>query len=592
MKKLPFALEDDPVTASEGARHMPGLTSTEQDPLEAAYRRPSACGPVDAGRMPTRDCGESGFDALAEKIGTGLLRAPVDSLDAACSEALSRLVEYLDIERAFIALCDRAADTPRVTHTVTAGGVPGVAARPCSSELPWFAKHFRTCHEPIVFTTESRLPSEAFGDLATVRTHGMRCFVLAPITAGGQLLGLLSFGTGGSEHCWPATFVDRVCLVARIFAGALLRRDYERRLSVSLAEIETLRARLRAENEYLRDRALVVEGFDHIVGESAALRSMLFMAEQVAPTDAAVLLQGETGTGKELVARAIHAKSQRRGGALVTVNCAALPPTLIESELFGHEKGAFTGAVARRIGRFELADRGTLFLDEVGELRPALQAKLLRVLQEGEFERLGSTVTRKVDVRVIAATNRDLSAAARAGTFRADLYYRLAVFPIRVPPLRERTEDIPLLTWHFIGQFRTVNRQEITRIPAATMERLVRYAWPGNVRELRNVLERAVILSPGSTLMLDDLTKECETPELAAAEPGSVPTLEEVDRAHILRVLEICAWRVRGRHNAADRLGLKASTLYSRMKKLGIRLHSTPDARGSAGPSREPGTGL
>ncbi len=226
------------------------------------------------------------------------------------------------------------------------------------------------------------------------------------------------------------------------------------------------------------------QGFDDIIGESPALRGVLFQAEHVAATDASVLLLGETGTGKELIAKAIHAKSHRRRRALVKVNCAALPPTLIESELFGHEKGAFTGAGARKIGRFELADQGTLFLDEVGELPLSLQAKLLRVLQEGEFERLGSSVTHKVDVRIIAASNRDLAAAAREGAFRVDLYYRLGVFPIQVPPLRARKEDIPLLVWHMLGQLAITLGKKIERIPAPTMEGLIRYEWPGNIREL------------------------------------------------------------------------------------------------------------
>src|SRR5262245_33653147 len=312
-------------------------------------------------------------------------------------------------------------------------------------------------------------------------------------------------------------------------------------------------------------------GLDDIVGDSPALRGVLFMVDQVAPTDTAVLLQGETGTGKELLARAIHGKSQRRDRPMVKVNCAALPPTLIESELFGHERGAFTGADARKIGRFELADQGTLFLDEVGDLPLSLQAKLLRVLQEGEFERLGSTVTRKVDVRIIAACNRDLAAASREGTFRADLYYRLAVFPIQVPPLRARADDIPLLVLHFLSQLGAALGRKIERVLPSTMERLVDYAWPGNIRELRNVLERAVILSPGTTLVVNGLADDRPLPDAAVGDTFQVRPLVDVERDHILRVLDLCSWRIRGPANAAQQLGLNASTLYSRMKKLGIR---------------------
>ena len=311
--------------------------------------------------------------------------------------------------------------------------------------------------------------------------------------------------------------------------------------------------------------------FDEIIGESPALRSVLFQAEQVAPTDAAVLLLGETGTGKELVAKAIHARSHRRHRPLVKVNCAALPSTLIESELFGHEKGAFTGAISRKLGRFELADQGTLFLDEVGELPLALQAKLLRVLQEGEFERLGSSATHKVDVRVIAASNRDLARAAREASFRPDLYYRLGVFPIQMPPLRARKTDIPLLVWHILGHLCASLGKKIEDVPPLTMKRLVSYDWPGNVRELRNVLERAVILSPGATLLLEEVTDTRSALVPAVAATSGPWTLADVEREHILRVLETCGWRVRGAGNAAQQLALNASTLYSRMKKLGIQ---------------------
>jgi transcriptional regulator with GAF, ATPase, and Fis domain len=292
------------------------------------------------------------------------------------------------------------------------------------------------------------------------------------------------------------------------------------------------------------------------------------LVDQVAPTNATVLLLGETGTGKELIARAIHDSSPRREHPLIKVNCAALPDTLIESELFGHEKGAFTGAAGRRKGRFELADEGTIFLDEIGDLPPELQAKLLRVLQSGEFERLGSEKTLTANVRVIAATNRNLEAAAADGSFRADLYYRLKVFPIEVPPLRDRRKDIPLLVWHFITMRQATLGRRIETVPQRTMERLVAYDWPGNVRELEHVIERALILSPGSTLMVEDLVSV-----LGAAAPlhaGGSQQMADAERAHILRVLRDCGWKVKGSGNAAERLGLNPSTLRSRMKKLGI----------------------
>jgi DNA-binding NtrC family response regulator len=308
--------------------------------------------------------------------------------------------------------------------------------------------------------------------------------------------------------------------------------------------------------------------FPEIIGTSAALRRVLEQVELVASTDATVLLYGETGTGKELLARAIHTLSTRRAQAFVTLNCAAIPTGLLESELFGHEKGAFTGALAQRLGRFELAQRGTLFLDEVGELPLEVQPKLLRVLQEGEFERLGSTRTRRTEARLIAATNRNLAALVEAQEFRADLFYRLHVFPVSVPPLRERREDIPLLVRHFVAQYARRMQRTIDTIPSATMDALCRYPWPGNIRELQNCIERAVILSPGPVLQvpLDDLRSGA----LPSPEPGQRQTLEESDRALILATLKETQWVLAGPKGAAVRLGLNRSTLAFRMKKLGI----------------------
>jgi len=308
--------------------------------------------------------------------------------------------------------------------------------------------------------------------------------------------------------------------------------------------------------------------FSEIIGTSAALRRVLQEVETVAPTDATVLLLGETGTGKEVLARAIHRLSRRSAQAFVTLNCAAIPTGLLESELFGHEKGAFTGAIAQRIGRFELAQRGTLFLDEVGEMPLEVQPKLLRVLQEREFERLGSTRTLRTEARLIAATNRNLSALVEAQAFRADLFYRLNVFPVQVPPLRERPEDIPLLVRHFVAQYARRMQRTIDTIPSATLDALCRYPWPGNIRELQNCLERAVILSPGPVLQvpLDDLRSGA----LPSPEPGQRQTLEESDRALILATLQKTQWVLAGPKGAAVRLGLNRSTLAFRMKKLGI----------------------
>jgi PAS domain S-box-containing protein len=332
-----------------------------------------------------------------------------------------------------------------------------------------------------------------------------------------------------------------------------------------LAEAE--RARLQQQNLYLQDEIKAAHNFEELVGQSPALRAVLDNVRSVAPTDATVLITGETGTGKELIARAIHSAGKRRDRPLIKVNCAAFPAGLVESELFGHEKGAFTGAIARRNGRFELADGGTVFLDEVGELPPETQVKLLRVLQEREFERVGGGTPIKVDIRVLAATNRDLLQAVREKTFREDLYYRLNVFPISLPPLRERTEDIPLLVHFLVHKFAARVGKRIDGATEQTMRRLIAYPWPGNVRELENVLERAVILTTGATLgFVPDLLP----PSDAAPAARQQPTLDAVERDYIAAVLQQTGGVVEGPRGAARVLGLHPNTLRNRMKKLGI----------------------
>jgi len=337
--------------------------------------------------------------------------------------------------------------------------------------------------------------------------------------------------------------------------------------ALAYGEVHRLKDKLAEERVYLRDEVRTERNFEEIVGTSAVLRRALRDAETVAPTDATVLICGETGTGKELIARAIHNLSPRRSKAFVKLNCAAIPTGLLESELFGHEKGAFTGAIAQRIGRFELANGGTVFLDEVSEIPLELQTKLLRVLQEREFERLGSGHTLRTDARLIAATNRDLSALVSEHKFRADLFYRLNVFPIQLPSLRERSEDIPLLVRHFVQHYARRMKRSIETIPSATMEALTRYRWPGNIRELQNLIERGVILSPGPVLRVpvDELDMGASGPP-----PGKAQTLAEAERSHIVATLTDTKWVVAGVRGAAARLGMNRSTLQFRMKKLGI----------------------
>jgi len=344
------------------------------------------------------------------------------------------------------------------------------------------------------------------------------------------------------------------------------RKEAEQALKAALAEVEHLKEKLEEENAYLQKEIKRSHNFEEIISKSKKFRQVLTQVEQVAPTDASVLINGESGTGKELIARAIHNHSKRKNKALVKVNCAALPANLIESELFGHERGAFTGALTKKIGRFELADGGAIFLDEIGEFPMDLQPKLLRVLQEGEFERLGSTQTQKVDVRVISATNRNLPQCIEAGTFRLDLYYRLNVFPIEVLPLRERKEDIPLLAQHFLRKFAFKFGRQTSVISQKVMNSLVNYHWPGNIRELENIIERGVIISPGEKLVLGDaLLSSPGSPEEKA-----MTTLAEHERLYILKALERTRWRVSGEKGAAKLLGLKRTTLEARMAKHGI----------------------
>jgi formate hydrogenlyase transcriptional activator len=367
---------------------------------------------------------------------------------------------------------------------------------------------------------------------------------------------------------------DDLCYLSQVATQIALAAEN----ALAYGELSKLKERLARENVYLESEIRSELHFDEIVGTSPALKRVLREVETVAPTDSTVLIYGETGTGKELIARAVHNLSARKTHAFVKLNCAAIPTGLLESELFGNEKGAFTGAISQRIGRFELADRGTIFLDEIGEIALELQPKLLRVLQEREFERLGSSKTMRTDARLIAATNRDLKAMVDEQKFRSDLYYRLNVFPIRVPALRERSEDIPLLVRHFVQEFSRRNNRAIDTIPSTAMEALVRYPWPGNIRELQNILERAVIVTRGPVLAVPIAALKAEAKSQAAPRPAAAQqetlkdALNETERRRILSALEESNWIVAGPNGAAARLGVKRSTLQLRMQKLGIRI--------------------
>ena len=388
---------------------------------------------------------------------------------------------------------------------------------------------------------------------------GVRSFVVVPLIAAGRSIGTLNLNsaTPGQYSQSDADFLQEVANQVALAVDNM--KSYE--------EIEALKARFQAEAVYLQEEIKTEHNFEEIIGQSLPVQQLLSQVEQVAPTEATVLIRGETGTGKELLARAIHDLSRRKARALVKVNCGSIPSGLVESELFGHEKGAFTGATQRRTGRFELADGGSIFLDEVTELLIDTQVKLLRVLQEGEFERVGSSQTIKVDVRVIAATNRDLKEAVRNGTLRSDLFYRLNVFPLEVPPLRERKGDIPLLVNFFLSKFSKKLGKEIRGVSQRGMESLTRYSWPGNIRELQNVVERAAIIANGPVLQIDQSMLRSD----AAAPDSTVDTLENVERNHILRALGDTNWVIHGKKGAAEILGINPSTLRSRMEKLGIK---------------------
>jgi formate hydrogenlyase transcriptional activator len=423
------------------------------------------------------------------------------------------------------------------------------------------AGHVFTTGKPRVFSISEL---EAFAESAFIRSRGIRSVCVVPLATAHGIIGTLNLGAF-SEDAFSS---DQFPLLTRVAGqiGIALRNAF------SYERIEELNAQLAREKLYLEDEIRSDYQFEEIIGRSKALSRVLREIQTVAPTDSTVLISGETGSGKELVARAIHQLSTRINHAFVKLNCAAIPTGLLESELFGHEKGAFTGAINQRIGRFELANRGTVFLDEVGEIPLELQPKLLRVLQEREFERLGSTRTLRTDARLIAATNRDLAALAEEQKFRQDLFYRLNVFPITVPPLRDRREDIPMLVRHFAQQFARRMKKNIETIPSETMEALTRYEWPGNIRELQNLIERAVILSAGPTLdvPVDALDPRRSTPGAGAKGERGAETLQDADRRHIIAALERTNWVLAGPNGAAAQLGVKRSTLQFRMRKLGI----------------------
>jgi formate hydrogenlyase transcriptional activator len=480
--------------------------------------------------------------------------------DAVIHEAQRCIVEALDLDGS--TLFERSDDGDLLgTHGWWRPEFQAPPARVSAREsFPWMLTKL-LAGELVCLSSPDELPDGI--DRATLRRFDLKSTVVVPVSLAQRIVGVVSFGVMRSERQWPPETLERLRLAASVFASVLDRRHTNDALRHALADVERLSDRLRVDEVCLRreaESALDTPG----IGRSAAIRCVQEQVRQVAETDATVLLLGETGSGKEVFASKIHELSRRRGQAMVRVNCAAIPATLIESELFGREKGAYTGALSRQIGRFELANGSTIFLDEIGDLPTDVQVKLLRVLEDKQFERLGSSKATRVDTRIIAATHRDLEKRIETDMFREDLYYRLNVFPIRVPPLRERTEDIPMLVWRFVEEFSTAFGKRVESIPKDNIEMLQRYAWPGNVRELRNLVERAVIASNGPRLTI-------ALPQTSAAATRRSVKLADVEKEHIKGVLESTRWRIRGVGGAADQLGLKATTLETRMAKLGLQ---------------------
>jgi formate hydrogenlyase transcriptional activator len=501
------------------------------------------------------------FERLVAELSLQFINIPADRTNDAISDGLGRICALLGVDRCSFYRIDAnglavdpvswtAADITAVDQTL-----------PGREYFPWSFERL-LAHDVIAFSTATEIPSEV--DRSSYQSSGTRSAVILPLSVEGTVVAAIEFDAARAERTWPPEVMHRLKVAGSLFEQILARWQHDEAVRAASREAQRVREQLQVENIYLRREERERLGSTRIVGQSPVIARVLEQVQQVAATDATVLLLGETGTGKELFASYIHELSSRHAHPMIRVNCAAIPATLIESELFGRERGAFTGSLARQVGRFELADHSTIFLDEIGDLPEDVQLKLLRVLEEKTIERLGSPRPIAVDVRIIAATHRNLEERIRLGTFRQDLYYRLNVFPIQVPPLRERVQDIPLLLWLFVDEFSKAFGKRIDSIDKDSMEALQRYPWPGNIRELRNLVERATIVTTSRRLIIP----LPPTPLMATRRS---PKLVDVEKEHIRAVLDSTGWRIRGAGGAADRLGLKPTTLETRMAMLGLR---------------------
>ena len=506
------------------------------------------------------------FEMFIANISTSFINMPAGQIDNAIEEAQRHICECLDLD--LCAVWQQVTDDQDkviMTHLYPQQPIlPNPEIFDAVIHYPWFWSQIRE-GKNVKLSTMLELPLEASIDRENCELFGVKSNLSLPLSVGGGApFGVLAINMTREERNWTDEIVMQLQIVAQVFANAIQRKRNENLLRKHIHEIEILKERLESENIYLKDQ-LVLSGLDHqIVGESESLKYTLFRIKQVAPTDASVLIEGETGTGKELVARAVHRESKRKDKPFIKVNCASIPENLIESELFGHEKGAFTSAVEKRVGRFELANEGTIFLDEIGELPLSLQPKLLHILQQGEFERIGSSKTIKTDVRVIAATNKVLEDEIKKGKFRNDLYYRFNVFPITVAPLRERKEDIIPLAEHYVKIISEKLNKPIKAISKKSMQQMMKYNWPGNVRELINVIERAIITAENQILKVEPLTN---TNTLS----NEFIPLEEFEKKYLVSVLQKTHWKIFGDGGAASILKINPDTLRSKLRKLGIK---------------------
>ena len=510
------------------------------------------------------------FETLISDTSAALMLASPHEVSAAIEAALGHVRVFFEADRCALMTVSAERGVVNVSIGSFADDVSAVSGDVNLAELfPWSFNTLIVEGLPRLFQRTAELPPEASVDRASWDAMGVKSALAVPIFTGSSVRHLIAMQAVTEERAWAVQYVPRLQVLGEMMTSALLRAQAFVSLQAALDEVKRLRDRLERENIYLRKEVAAGTSTDLIAGRSPAIRRALELAAQVAPTTSTVLLVGETGTGKERFAAYLHQASPRRGHHMVRVNCSAIPSSLLESELFGREKGAYTGALSKQIGRFELAHDSTIFLDEIGDLPLEVQVKLLSVLQERTIERLGSPTPISVNVRIVAATNRDLEAAVREGTFRSDLYYRLNVFPIVVPPLRERRQDIPELVETLVEELGVSMRKRFDSVERASLEALGRYDWPGNVRELRNVLERAMIIGSGPVLTVTPPDSNHVMP-LAATTPAAGDHLLDLERTHIMRVLDETGWRVRGRNGAAEVLGLKPTTLEARMAKLGI----------------------